>query len=416
MAASLMADGYFIEPRLKLRDGGIEVLELDIVATPSNEQFLQKTLVEAKSGNWGFPDVFKVSGWARCLRIDRGLVVHKQPLDKKKAEVIERLRLDTCVGACHLPAASPLSPLIPCNGLSGAERMALLSIAWFALNGQRLALGKFTARYKGANDKSTLEGALAYQKACEQTLFERGALERVHGLCEAHRHTPNVTGAFMEQLATSTAQTRLKVLYRLSDELYEPWLQHVMLVEHKARIGIIKNALDHLLNPQATEESFEFAGTTLRWSDMHLPPGCRMGLTALKTHPHAVRIPYLFQMFIEVFGGFYAPRLPDELDVLSRATGIPVPDIPDCLSLYDKFFPFDKGWFYERKDGLRCMKMIPAFVRGAGCFLRHELFGLKSYSTRYQAGRSLSEWHNSLLHFLHPELGLPDPLSLAKPS
>src|SRR5206468_3160907 len=56
VAAFLLAGGYFIEPRLKFRDNGVELLELDVVATPANEKYLDRILVEAKSGGWGFAD------------------------------------------------------------------------------------------------------------------------------------------------------------------------------------------------------------------------------------------------------------------------------------------------------------------------------------------------------------------------
>lgn len=111
-------------------------------------------------------------------------------------------------------------------------------------------------------------------------------------------------------------------------------------------------------------------------------------------------------MFVEVFGGFYAPDLNDDLDLLSKATGIPTSEIPECLSLYESFFPFQNGWFHQGKPGLKMMKMIPAIARGAGCFVRHSQFGLKQYSDRYSqiGGRMMSEWHNAFLEILHPEL------------
>src|SRR5208283_3360735 len=79
VAALLLASGYFIEPRLKFRDNGVELLELDVVATPANEKYLDRILVEAKSGGWGFADFFKIFGWVTFLRLGGGFLIHKVP-------------------------------------------------------------------------------------------------------------------------------------------------------------------------------------------------------------------------------------------------------------------------------------------------------------------------------------------------
>jgi hypothetical protein len=49
VAALLLASGYFIEPRLKFRDNGVELLELDVVATPANEKYLDRTCSSSSS-------------------------------------------------------------------------------------------------------------------------------------------------------------------------------------------------------------------------------------------------------------------------------------------------------------------------------------------------------------------------------
>jgi hypothetical protein len=408
VAACLMANGYLIEPRITLNDGGVEVFELDVVATPSDERYLDRVLLEAKSGGWGFPDVFKLFGWTKYLGIQSGLLVHKNEPDKRKLETLAKVAAETNVSCKRLTVDKRHTEglLQPCNGLNEKERRTLLSAAWYGVIAQRIALGKFIDRYKSEKDVNRFDGAKAYRRACERAFFNKRALERVNGLCMAHKETPHITGKFMEELAATNKCETKEILYKLTGNNFEVWLQFIMLLEHKARIAIIKNSLDHLLDPASENEILDFGGFKIKWSDLHLPPGCQQGLEKVQNHPHARKLPYLFQLFVEVFGGFYAPDLNDDLDLLSKATGIPSAEIPECLNLYGVFFPFANGWFHKGKPGLQIMKMIPAIARGAGCFVRHSQFDLKHYSDRYGAigGRVMGGWHNALLEILHPEL------------
>jgi len=406
VAAFLLAAGYFIEPRLKFRDNGVELLELDVVATPANEQYLNRILVEAKSGGWGFSDFFKVFGWVTFLKLHGGFIVHKQPAEQPKKQMLEKLKAETRIECCQLSRADPVekAAIAVCNDLTTIERQVLLATSWYALIGQRLALAKLIHRYKSSPTPG-LEGAMKYQRACERSFFHRTALDRVQGLCGAYHDSPKITGQLMGELAEKTKEETNAILYRLTDEDYEQWLQYVMLLEHKARVAIIKNSLDHLLDPNAKDDVvLTFMDTKFHWTDLNLPPGCCEGLKAVKGHKHARRLPYLFQLFIEVYGGFYAPSKENELKLLSGATGIPQEEIPDCLKLYGVFFPINGGWFYSIKDELVAMKLVPVLARGVGCFLRRYAFGLENYAARYSQGILLGHWHNALLEILHLEL------------
>lgn len=406
VAALLLANGYFIEPRLKFRDNGVELLELDVVATPATENYLKRFLVEAKSGGWGFSDFFKVFGWVTFLKLGGGFLVHKVPADERKKEMLERLKDETRIACCHLSRAEPTEGTIPpCNALNPTEQRVLLAVAWYALIGQRLALSQLIHRYKSLTNPGNLEGALRYQRACERSFFNRTALERVHSLCEAYRENPKLSGQLIEEVAAKTGENTTDIFNRLTGQDYEQWLQYVMPLEHKARVAIIKNALDHLLDPNAKDETaLTFMGTNFRWSDLNLPPGCREGLKAARNHKYAQKLPYLFQLFIEVYGGFYAPKKEGELTLLSNATGIPAAEIPGCLGLYDVFFPFRGGWFYTIKDEIVSLKLMPILARGPGCFFRQHAFGLKNYWERYSRSIPLAYWHNAFVSILHPEL------------
>jgi len=65
LAATLLALGYFCERSLHLREESTEVLELDVLATPSRDEEAGRIVFEAKSGKTGLGDLFKIFGWMK---------------------------------------------------------------------------------------------------------------------------------------------------------------------------------------------------------------------------------------------------------------------------------------------------------------------------------------------------------------
>jgi len=69
VSAKVRSIGYFTENRTIMDHNGREVLELDVVASPASDAFLQRVLVDAKKDTTGFTDIFKVYGWRTFLQI-----------------------------------------------------------------------------------------------------------------------------------------------------------------------------------------------------------------------------------------------------------------------------------------------------------------------------------------------------------
>ena len=63
VSALFHASGYFVEKNITERDF-TEILELDAVATSTSYEAdpPSSTIAEARSGGWGFSDIFKVVG------------------------------------------------------------------------------------------------------------------------------------------------------------------------------------------------------------------------------------------------------------------------------------------------------------------------------------------------------------------
>src|SRR5437667_11461044 len=91
VAAWLRAAGYFSENRTVFDYEGREVLELDVVASPVSEEFLNRILVDAKKSTAGFGDIFKIFGWRTFLKIPQGCIVHGSDMRLREVAALEHV-------------------------------------------------------------------------------------------------------------------------------------------------------------------------------------------------------------------------------------------------------------------------------------------------------------------------------------
>lgn len=405
VAACLTAHGYFTETRLVLRIDSREVLELDVVATPSGDNFPTRMIVEAKSGYSGLRDIFTLYGWMQYLDINKGSMVHLNPSEDDGgqgafAEVCGRTNI-TC---------SRLSPDMTdfdfnkigqaSNMLSNTQRVKLILVGWYRNIAQRIAYSEFIHRCKTVPDPEMAK-ARNYERSVIGSFFAPAPILAASRLYEAYQASPNLVGEMESYLAEKNTCAPQVIWNKVENTNEYLWLQYLMFLEHRARLSIIKNALHHKIDPENPRILKE-------WKDMYeriMPDNFRQGIEKIHSHKHALRIPYLLQLFIELFGGFHFPG-PDE-DLLATISSIPKEDISECLDFMDYFFPFEKKWFFTRGT-MKAMKLIPGYLHGTGCFLRFLMYGLQRYEDGFdnEIAGILSEWHSALYNTLQPELGI----------
>lgn len=92
VAALLQAGGYFVEKNIIERDVEL-VLELDVVATSYAQAMSEQILIEVKSGDWGFPNIFKLAGWMTYLKLQQAAFIVTRRLANKDIDFfIEKAR------------------------------------------------------------------------------------------------------------------------------------------------------------------------------------------------------------------------------------------------------------------------------------------------------------------------------------
>jgi hypothetical protein len=402
VAATLRALGYFIETRVVLREANKEVLELDVVGTPVGHAFGERELFEAKKDGITFPHLFKLYGQRNYLGIGSACLAsladadpaYRPLYDAKGAELGVRV-------CCHRIDFDRLADLAsPRNGLAVEQRKIVAIIAWYLQIAKRLAQAAMTQECKTRRGEDLYERLRRYGFEVHASFFAKTPLERAEMLYAAYFDSPRLAGELIAAEAGRRSVEPRVVWNEVNNSSFHLCIQHQILLEASARIAIIKHALD---------DAISRAGAPVP-SPSFLPPRFVEGLRRLRAHPHSLRLPYLFQSFLELFGGFVFQDLEGELALLEAFTGVPRDEVIPALRLLDEFFAPEAGtMFYIVKGQLLCLKMVPGFVRGIGSFLRHKMFALKNYESRYpDLGWLLGKWHNATYSLLEPELRVPE--------
>jgi hypothetical protein len=402
VGAWLSALGYFTEMRIRQFIEKQNVLELDSVISNVADP-PDRMLVEAKSGSWGFADVFKVYGWRSYLGIPRGFVVAKTAPDATKLKLGAEVFAKTDVTALSVtPAAVPWDGAIaPALALDEATRKLVLEVAWHSRVGSRHAKWRFEQMAKTNGEDELFQRARAYDYAVEASFFATTARQRIEQLYAAFKESPLLTGQFVDRIVEKKGFKTDDVYAALHDSAQRPDIQHVMALEHRARILIVRHALD--IVPPADDE--EPAWKAFRRG---LPKRFREGLDHLRTLDYRTRVPYLLQVFFEYFGGMYTEAC--DLALLGRITGLATDQVVEGIAVLDVFFPSgddedEWSWcFKSHGDRLTRLKMCPAFVRGAGA-LMHRLAGQHdAFEHLNVRGELYDAWQKALLVFVQAQV------------
>ncbi len=393
VASTVRSIGYFTENRTILDYAGREVLELDVVASPASDGFLNRILVDAKKDTTGFGDIFKIFGWRTFLRIPSGCVVHGSAMEDSALAAFKEVCPKLQVYANHFDLGAPTSfeaiPLIN-TGADDKLRRAVASVGWYQLISDRLAFEDFHKIRKANPEEKLFLRVRQYRRACHLAFFEPDPLKRVLILYSAFQKDPGISGACVDWQASKSHKSADGIWEAIRDTADQPWIQHVLTLEARARVLIIKNGIE--------------AGLLGIMKASFLPKNFRIGFELASKSPNRTRIPYILQLYSELFGGFII----DDTDRAQLATlaGAPVDAVTETLDLFDIFYPTPNGWRTSSKE-IQMTKMTPAYLRGIGSFFRQESRSLEKYSSvAPKMAWLISKWHNAAYQLLEKELAV----------
>ncbi|MFT3773167.1 MAG: hypothetical protein QM820_47920 [Minicystis sp.] len=403
------AAGYFVEKNIRQRDV-TDVLELDAVATSYDGPLPESVLAEAKGGRWGFPDIFKVAGWMAYLGIERGGFFVKEPPGGggRDVEQIANRVARMGVALVDLGDFEHAAERLGAGGFRPLRDPGLLDIWRLAFGVERALLDGVRAERRARAEQRGAHAVLLYHDLInDHVFFLKDVDERLRRLYAAYRCHPKLSLAIAGELAGGPFAEGAKgplppaAARLLGEAMYagkHPLLQGSFYVEHRARLAILKAAIDLACLDDAGQLPGEaFAA---------LPGTFRAGLRRLRARPTFRRYALLWQVFLWGFGGFYrADREAEEFGALSEQTGVPRAEIGAALRAFDDLFPLaGTSWIVPaRGTSLRVAKMVPAALRGVGAVQRLRRAGARNYDglgLGPLGRRNLITWHNALVRLL----------------
>ncbi len=115
----------------------------------AGDTFRDRKLFEAKTGNSGFSDLFKVFGWMTYIGIKEGCVAHRDAIDPERLDAYKKVEKETGARCCHFSTASNFTDLAPAPlDFPESLREKLIATAWYGKIVQRLALANFNSYAK----------------------------------------------------------------------------------------------------------------------------------------------------------------------------------------------------------------------------------------------------------------------------
>jgi hypothetical protein len=255
---------------------------------------------------------------------------------------------------------------------------------------------------RARNGEEGARAAKTYQRQINNgTFFARAPEESLAMLYEAYGKHPKLTRGYAHELDGDSfdpqSDSAVSASYNAMFEGKYPELQACAYLEHRARLSILKAAVDYALaHPDGAPEliledgkNWVFQGLTYH----ALPATFHSGMTWLREQPSFRRYAIFWQQLLWGWGGFYLDdREEQEFEWMSTYSGIPADEISTALEAFDRFFPIPSGWFITAgATDVRMVKMVPWIFQGIGAHHRRVQYRLNDQ--RDLSGLNPSSWY-----------------------
>lgn len=418
IAAAFQGAGYFVERDIVMREN-IEILQIDSICTDYTHRPPLLCLIEAKSGDdWGFKTIFKINGWKSYLNITRALLVTARRKDR--FEIYQKL--SERVGVNLVFVENPANLITGLSAILGNITLDNRDVAYwrFTYWAERALLERmrhYNRLHPGNRRfKAIIDHAFHINS---NIFFTETVADRVKELYETYSNSRNLTGRCGQEIKGGDFDTpdatipedvfRQAFFYNNLDEIHAAsWF------EHKARLSLLKAAVDYLCYKANGHEnkadkilSLVIDGQTFRIPITTFPRRFEEALLEIEKEPAFRRYPVFWQWFLGVFGGFILKDYEEqELSLLSEKTGVPLDQIDNAFAAYHKLFPVEGGWFSEdQNSNIRMLKLYPNHMRGVGANYRRLIYTDDAkFDSMRLTGRytltDLQKWTNAAVRLL----------------
>jgi hypothetical protein len=416
--AYFQAVGYYTERNIIERET-TEVLELDSILYDYSQDIPKTLLVEIKSGQWGFPEIFKVLGWKHYLNIDSPVFVTStskgsDSIDDYYIKKSNEIGVNLCIVKDLETTGLCLIDLLKGKSVETLDINSWRYSYWI----EREILQKLQKQKKSETDTIRYKTMLDYYHNINNvSFFTDNILDKIKDIYAQFQSNSNLVARVANEVNKNgfVPEVIPKALY--TSTFYDSEvtdLTTATYLEYRSRLAILKNVVDFILykridpsSPKACETYKFFGFTSTKFS--LLPSELRERIEILKDHKYIHLYPVFWQWFQWLFGGFILLDYKDkEYKLFSDKTGIPVEYIDQAFDAYKILFP-TTNWFVEnRNSNIKHLKMFPSVFMGVGTNYRKDIY------TEDEKYRSLNltlphtlddiiKWNNSAYFFLKKE-------------
>ncbi len=371
-----------------------DVLELDVVATSFAGGQPDTHLIEVKSGQWGFGDLFKTLGRMHYLSIPKGLFITTRPSEEKPVEFYAE-RVGTEGLRVMVIEDIPRARETFAGAGYGTVDETTHWLWRYSFWTERRTIDVLRAEVRDRADALGPRAALQYFRLVNDEVFlTADPRERALKLYDAYAAHPRLTHGIARELDGEPfdAQTPgdSKALREALLHGQHPILQASMYVEHRARLAVLKSVIDCL----AAGVDFTARGLFVS----ALPATFQGAARELRGRPQFSRYALFWQVLLWGWGAFILDdREEEEVQELARQSGLEPPNVESALEAFDLLFPIDGSWIKHMPTAnYRFVSMVPWPFMGIGAFHRllyhkverYDALGLKGqYTTRDLARR-----------------------------
>jgi hypothetical protein len=387
-AALLQTTGHFVEKNVE----DPNVLELDIVATNYEAAGPRTRVFEVKGTDARFGDVFKLLGRMTYLGLAAGGFITTTVPRERPIETFTKVCNQAGILFVVVPDLAQADTVFDAMGFGRADslRHEIWRFSYWLERIYVQAIGDLRPNNHVARK------AIDYYKLVNSGIFlTRDPVEKIAKLYYAYAEHPQLTREMANSIAGSEPAGGTLLTASLRDGSTTP-LHATMYFEHRARLSILKAAVDYLLLGRRSTR-VEFLG---------LPQTFHAGLSWLADQPDYWLYPLFWQNFLWGWGGILPDdRREDILAKIASACGLLPDRVGSALLAFDKLFPIPNGW--QRRAGDTSYEFVlltPFHFQGLGLFHQAESLSITDYRLFAPSGRytatNLAARHNAAVRLM----------------
>lgn len=387
VASQFASRGYYVETSVTERQGD-SLQELDVVATNYATTPATRILLEAKSGQAGFADLFKLYGQKTYLEIEQAILVHGREFDKQRP--LDQFKTKTAVSTLQVNLNSAAETTQQFDSQTRSTlRSELLLHCWQAyFFVQRKLFSSVQAVIRHSRAAETGGHAKEYFRLLnDEVFFERDVRRGVVKLLTFHKKIPRLALAMVRELSGHPPEVEnparcpefSKVLYQGA---YFP-AQACMHYSHRARLNILKSVVDYcdaLKSKKIKPEIWTLGDFTIDMTNAEVYSPLVQTMKKFEDDKTFRKFPLIWQTFLGTWGGFFIKKKRgEEIAQLANEVGATPEGVEQALTLFDSLFPTEKGWWRDVDDEISLLIHYPMSMQGIGALRRLKMYNVENY-------------------------------------